>query len=139
MQHDAHSRCRSRGLCSQKRLVYTGGSWIRKKVVTEGRNMMEGVRFRGDTPGERKNVLKRKKESRTQPGWRGSGWEFGVLEMHWYTAGLCSPPGSSFHGILQARILEWVAVPSSRGSSRPRGGTCASYISCNGRRVLSHY
>ena len=28
-----------------------------------------------------------------------------------------SPPGSSLHGILQARILEWVAIPSSRGSS----------------------
>ena len=28
----------------------------------------------------------------------------------------CSPPGSSLHGILQARILEWVAMPSSRGS-----------------------
>ena len=32
----------------------------------------------------------------------------------------CSPPGSSVHGILQARILEWVAMPSSRGSSQPR-------------------
>ena len=32
----------------------------------------------------------------------------------------CSPPGSSVRGISQARILEWVAVPSSRGSSRPR-------------------
>ena len=32
----------------------------------------------------------------------------------------CSPPGSSVHGILQARILEWVAVPFSRGSSQPR-------------------
>ena len=32
----------------------------------------------------------------------------------------CSPPGSSVHRILQARILEWVAMPSSRGSSRPR-------------------
>ena len=31
-----------------------------------------------------------------------------------------SPPGSSIHGILQARILEWVAISSSRGSSRPR-------------------
>ena len=29
----------------------------------------------------------------------------------------CSPPGASVHGILQARILEWVAMPSSRGSS----------------------
>ena len=32
----------------------------------------------------------------------------------------CSPPGSSVHGILQARLLEWVALPSSRGSSQPR-------------------
>ena len=32
----------------------------------------------------------------------------------------CSPPGSCVHGILQARILEWVAVPSSRGPSQPR-------------------
>ena len=32
----------------------------------------------------------------------------------------CSPPGSSVHGILQARILEWVAFPFSRGSSQPR-------------------
>ena len=39
-----------------------------------------------------------------------------------------SPPGSSVHGILQARILEWVAIPLSRGSSRPRDGTRASHI-----------
>ena len=32
----------------------------------------------------------------------------------------CSPPGSSVHGILQARILEWVAISFSRGSSQPR-------------------
>ena len=32
-----------------------------------------------------------------------------------------SSPGSSVHGILQARILEWVAIPFSRGSSQPRG------------------
>ena len=35
----------------------------------------------------------------------------------------CSPPGSSLHGILQARILEWVAISSSRGSSRLRDRT----------------
>ena len=34
----------------------------------------------------------------------------------------CSPPGSSVHRILQARILEWAALPSSRGSSQPRDG-----------------
>ena len=32
----------------------------------------------------------------------------------------CSPPGSSVHGLLQARVLEWVAMPSSRGSSQSR-------------------
>ena len=40
----------------------------------------------------------------------------------------CSPPGSSMHGILQARILEWVVMPSSRGSSQPRDQTCVSYL-----------
>ena len=45
----------------------------------------------------------------------------------------CSPPGSSVHGILQARILEWAAMPSSRGSSRPRGRTHISYVSCIGK------
>ena len=35
----------------------------------------------------------------------------------------CSPPGSSVCGILQERILEWVAMPSSRGSSQPRDQT----------------
>ena len=55
---------------------------------------------------------------------------------------LCDPtdyssPGSSLHGILQARILEWTAVPFSRGSSQPRDlpNPC---VSCIGRQVLSH-
>ena len=41
----------------------------------------------------------------------------------------CSPPGSSVHGILQARILAWVAMPSSRGSFQPRNRTCVSWSS----------
>ena len=40
----------------------------------------------------------------------------------------CSLPGSSVHGIIQARILEWIAVPSSSGSSPPRDQTCTSCI-----------
>ena len=53
---------------------------------------------------------------------------------------LCDPmdyslPGSSVHGISQAKILEWVAISFSRGSSQPRDQTCVSYISCTGRRV----
>ena len=44
-----------------------------------------------------------------------------------------SPPGSSDHGVLQARVLEWVAISSSRGSSQPRDWT---WISCIGRQIL---
>ena len=40
----------------------------------------------------------------------------------------CSPPGCSVHGIFQARILEWVVIPFSRGSSWPRDRTQVSYI-----------
>ena len=40
----------------------------------------------------------------------------------------CNLPGSSFHGILQARILEWVAISFSRGSSQPTGQTQVSHI-----------
>ena len=45
-------------------------------------------------------------------------------------------PGSSVHGVLQATILERVAVPFSRGSSQPRDPSCISYVSCISRRVL---
>ena len=49
------------------------------------------------------------------------------------------PPGSSVHGTLQARILEWVAISYSRGSSPPRDGTCVSCVSCIGRWILYQY
>ena len=54
---------------------------------------------------------------------------------------LCDPmdhslPGSSVRGILRARILEWIAMPSSRVSSWPRDPTCISYISGTGRWAL---
>ena len=47
-------------------------------------------------------------------------------------------PWASVHGILQARILEWVAMPSSRRSSPPRDQTQVTYISCIGKWVLYH-
>ena len=51
----------------------------------------------------------------------------------------CSPPGSSVHGIFHARILEWVAISYSRGSSQPRDWIHISYVSCNGRWILYHW
>ena len=50
----------------------------------------------------------------------------------------CSLLGSYIHGILQAEILEWVAMPSSKGSSRCRDQTHISLGSCIGRWVLYH-
>ena len=43
------------------------------------------------------------------------------------------------HGIFQARILDWVSIPTSRASYWPRDLTLLSYISCIGRWVLYHY
>ena len=40
----------------------------------------------------------------------------------------CSLPGSFVHGLLQTRILVWVAIPLSRGSSQPKDGTCVSCV-----------
>ena len=49
----------------------------------------------------------------------------------------CSPPGSSVHGIFQARILEQVAISYSRGSSWPRDGSNLHLLSsCIGRQIL---
>ena len=47
----------------------------------------------------------------------------------------CSPPGSSVHGVLQTRILVWVAISFSRGSSPPRNGT---WVSCIAGRFFDH-
>ena len=62
----------------------------------------------------------------------------------WSYLTLCNPvdsrpPGSSFHRILQTRILEWAAVASSRGSSRSRDwNPLLLSLTCIGRQVLYH-
>ena len=50
----------------------------------------------------------------------------------------CCPPGSSIHGVLQARMLKWVVMQSSRGASRPKDWTRISLVCCTCRRVLCH-
>ena len=49
-----------------------------------------------------------------------------------------SPPGSSIHGVFQTRTLEWVAISSSRGSSRPSNQTRLSCIPCIDKWILYH-
>ena len=56
-----------------------------------------------------------------------------LLSWHFCNPRDCSPPGSSVHGIFQARILECVAISFSRESSQPRDQTC---VSCVGRQIL---
>ena len=51
---------------------------------------------------------------------------------HFVTSVDCSQPGSSAHGLFQARILEWLTISFSRGSSQPRDQT---HISCTGRQI----
>ena len=63
-------------------------------------------------------------------------WEivlFFGLQVDWLDYSL---PGFSIHGISQARILEWIAISFSRGSSWPRDQTC---VSSTGRRILYHW
>ena len=77
---------------------------------------------------------------------QGSAWTVKVrvyVLSHFSCVWLCDPmdcslPGYSAHGILQARILEWVDISFSRGSSWLRDQICISYVSCIGRQVLDH-
>ena len=63
-------------------------------------------------------------------------WSCSVLsDSLWPHGLLVHPPGSSVHGILQARILEWVAISFSRASSQPRDQTRVSRIT--GRRFTA--
>ena len=50
----------------------------------------------------------------------------------------CNTPGSSVHGISQTRILEWVAISSSRGTSQPQESNQVYSVSCIGRQILYH-
>ena len=58
-----------------------------------------------------------------------------VSKSLWLQWTICSPSGFSIHGILQARILEWVAIPFSRGPSPPKDWT---QVSCTAGSCLSY-
>ena len=51
----------------------------------------------------------------------------------------CIPQDFSVHRISQARVLEWVSIPYSRGCSWPKDQTCISCVSCIGRWILYHW
>ena len=79
---------------------------------------------------------------------QSSYWNLNLLSLFIISAQscltLCDPmdyslPGSCIHGILQARILEWVVISFSRGSSHPRDWTHVCCVPCIGRQILYHW
>ena len=78
---------------------------------------------------------------RTVEAWLGDGngyFKYVCVLCHLWPHH-CSPLGFSVCGFLQARILEWVAMPSSRGPAQPWNQTHISYVSCIGRWMLYHW
>ena len=135
------------GVCNQKRIIYTAGSWIRKKVMMEGRDMMEGVRFRRDSWWKeecaQKKERKKEKEEHSQAG------EAVVGVWRSWNALVCSRSDSVWPcGLPPTRLLLPGDSPGKnaavgchallQGSSRPRDQTHTSCISCTGRQVLYH-
>ena len=74
------------------------------------------------------------------PKWQQVNVNNSMLTMQMKVAQLCptfcDPMDYTVHGILQARILEWVAYPFSKGSSQPRNRTC---VSCLAGRFLTNW
>ena len=74
-----------------------------------------------------------------QQGYTGSACRLSCFScVQLYDPMDCSPPSSSVHGVLQARILEWVAISSSKGSSRAKDQTHISQLSCTGSQIPYH-
>ena len=75
-------------------------------------------------------------------------YKYTTIGVHVYSASqscltlcnpmVCSLPGSSIHGILQARILEQVAISYCKGSSQPKDRICISCIPCISRQIPYH-
>ena len=87
----------------------------------------------------------KEREKRTSP-WKLVKWVHACVHAHLLShvrlfCNLmdCRPPGSSVHGISQTRVLEWVAISSSRGSFRPRDGIQVFGASCIGRWIFYHW
>ena len=68
-----------------------------------------------------------------------SGVKWSEVKVSQSCLTLCNPMACRVHGILQIRMLKWVAIPFSRGSSLPRDWTLVSYVSCIAGRFFTHW
>ena len=104
-----------------------------KRLSTHSRG--SDCQLRVSEPG----VLKKKEpEASTEAGPRFEAAHLVKVTVAQSSQTLCDPVDSIVHGILQARILEWAAVPFSGGSSQPKDGTHVSYIAGRILYQLSH-
>ena len=121
--------------------LYKGAQWGTRRILCDAQGLPEvGTQTIGVdlafshhltrnqppmTPSTRSHL-------RTKIQTRGSSWK--SISHVW----LCDPMDSTVHGILQPRILEWVAFPFSRGSSKPRDRTQVSILNQQILNQLSH-
>ena len=103
------------------------------QALSEPRGPFNAFGWEGFCCGEGMQFPTEKSEwssGRLPVGWEWSEtWKCWSLSHVWLCDPMdCSPPGFSVHGILQARILDWVAISFSRGSSQPRDWTWVSCI-----------
>ena len=115
---------------------YSWGHRVRLDWATELNWTDTGVGYHFPPPGDLPDPA-------AEPAFLVSPVSACVLSQFQSCPTLCDPmdyslPGSSVHEILQARILEWVAMASFRGSSQPRDRTCVSYVSFKGGQALYH-
>ena len=91
--------------------------------------VMQSIKHWYGSSEERCSSAGRSCQGETGQKWQCSGWFWNVrVKVAQSCLTLCYPMDYTVHGILQARILEWVAFPFSRGSSQPRDRTQVSHI-----------
>ena len=115
----------------KKRVVLTYGITACRRATGKLRTTQEPGQARGD--GLEGGVLGRVGERLEGEGVRRRGYTYVLCSVAQSCPTLCNPmdcslPGSSVHGILRARILEYAAIPFSRGFSQPRDQTQVSHI-----------
>ena len=91
--------------------------------------VMQSIKHWYGSSEERCSSAGRSCQGETGQKWQCSGWFWNMrVKVAQSCLTLCYPMDYTVHGILQARILEWVAFPFSRGSSKPRDATQVSQI-----------
>ena len=111
-----------------KNFRYADDTTLMAESKEELKSLLMRVKDKSEKAGLKLNIQKTK----TMASSPITSWQVSesrsVMSLFVTPWTVCSLPGSPVHGILQARILEWVTVPFSRGSSQPRDQTQVSHI-----------